>query len=276
MKRLSVIGVLLCVFVFGAFAIGSGSDDSTRDSVSISEDGDEEKSSDSSVEDGKKEDGKKEDADGDDKKSDDIKYEITDTSFEHYTNSIGSEEYYGFVEISNTGDNDIYMDSCTFDLEDNDGHLLQSEDFISSCPEVISPGEKGYFYNGLGSSSIDKSVSMDNGVKLVPQMKLTKATGKPHSFPVSDISVKEDGMGYVKVTGRVENDTEEDASLVTVYMIFYDADGKAIAITNTTVTDITAGGKSSFDTSLMFATDSLKFDNIADTVVIAEDMYMQF
>ena len=262
MKKRSLVGVLACMLVFGVFALGSGEDNSSRDSVSISADGEVSSNEESS---------EKGTAD-----SEEISYEISDTSFEYYTNSIGKTEYYGYVEITNTGSNDIYMDDCTFDIEDNDGHLLQSDSFISSCPEVISPGEKGYFFNGIGSSYLDDSVSMDNGINLTPQIKLTKATGKPHAYPVSDLDIKEDGYGYVKVTGRVENDTEETASYVSLYFVFYDADGKAIAITSSSVTDIPAGGKGSFDTSAMFANENLSVDNIADTVVIAEDTYMQF
>ncbi len=262
MKKRSLAGILACILVFGAFALGSGSDSSSRDSVTISEEGEvsnnDEESSDASA-----------------AESDEISYEISDTSFEYYTNSIGSVNYFGYVEITNTGDNDIYMEKCTFDLEDNDGHLLQSDDFISHAPEVIAPGEKGYFFNGLGSDVIDEGVSLDNGIQLTPQIKLSKATGKPHSYPVSDMDIKEDGLGYVKVTGRVENDTEEDASIISLCFIFYDENGKAIALSNSSVSDVAAGGKGSFDASTMFANDNLNINNIAETVVIAEDYYIQ-
>lgn len=261
-KRKTMAVVALCA-VFMAFALGSGSDGSTRDSVKIDSNGSTEAGSSSAKE-------------SNSEAKAEIKYEITDTSFEYYTNSIGNVEYYGFVEITNTGNCDIYLDNCTFDLEDNDGHLLQSDSYISSCPNVISPGEKGYFYNSIGSTYIDKGVSFDNGVKLVPQIKLTQAKGKPTSYPVSDVTVRAGDYGDVKVTGRVENTSDKDISYLYVNIIFYDANGKVIAISGTSITDIGAGMKGSFDASTMYGNDNLKLENIANTEVIAEDMYLQF
>ena len=260
-KRKSMAVMALCM-VFMAFALGSGSGESTRESVKIDSNGSAEVSS----------SGKESSTET----KAEVKYEITDTNFEYYTNSIGSVEYYGYVELTNTGNCDIYLEKCTFDLEDNDGHLLQSDSYISSCPNVISPGEKGYFYNSIGSTSIDKDVSFDNGVKLVPQMKLSQAKGKPESYPVSDVAVRAGDYGDVKVTGRVENTSDKDISYLYVNIIFYDANGKVIAIDGTSITDIGAGMKGSFDTSTMFGNENLKLENIAETKVIAEGMYMQW
>jgi len=277
-KKSKVLGLLLCTALFGVFALGSGSSgESTRDSVSIESDSNKVSESETgTTETESKESTEVTQSETTNNSSDKVEYEISDTSFEYYTNSIGSIEYYGYVEILNTGNCDIYLDNCTFDIEDNDGHLLQSDSYVSHCPEVISPGEKGYFYNGLGSNLIDSGVSFDNGVKLVPQMKLTKATGKPVSYPVSDISVREGDWGDIKITGRVENNTEQDIDYIYINILFYNSEGKLIAITGTSLTDVGAGNKGSFDTSTAFANENLKLQDIADTVVIAEAMYMQW
>ncbi len=37
-----------------------------------------------------------------------------------------------------------------------------------------------------------------------------------------------------------------------------------------------SGGKGSFDTSMMFANENLKYEDVAETKVIAEEMYFQF
>ena len=272
-KKLKGIIVMLGMVLFAAFALGSGKTESTTDSVTVEPDN----NSDDVTTDSEDTNLNTEATTNvEEKETGDIQYDISDTSFEYYTNSIGSVEYYGYVEITNTGDCDIYLKDCVFDLEDNDGHLLQSDDFISHCPEVISPGEKGYFYNGLGANLIDDGVSFDNGVNLVPQLKLTKATGRPASYTVSDVSVTEGNYGDVKITGRVENNTDEDLSYIYINIIFYDADGKVIAITGTSLTDIAAENKASFDTSTTYANDNLKLENIAETKVIAEETYYQY
>lgn len=264
MRKGKVIAVLLAASVFMAFALGSGSSSSsTHDSVKVEPNGSSETTATT--------------ADANNETTADIEYEISDTNFEYYTNSIGVIEYYGYVEITNTGSCDIYMKDCVFDLEDNNGHLLQSDSFISHCPEVISPGEKGYFFNGIGSSSLDESISLDNGVNLVPQISLKKASGKPHSYPVSDVDFRAGDYGDVKVTGRVENDTDEAKSYLSVYTIFRDGNGKVIAIDTTTVmSEVGPGNKGSFDSSTMFGNENLKLENIKDVEVICEDDNYQF
>lgn len=270
MKRfIKGIGLALCLTSFSIFALGSGSDsNSSTEKIEVDANGSADSTNDSSSSTSASTTTTTE------KKE--MSYEISDTSFEYYTNSIGTVEYYGIVEITNTGDTCIYMDNCTFDLEDNEGHLLQSESFISKAPDIIAPGEKGYFYNGLGSNTVKDGVSFDNGVKLVPQLKLTEAKGEPKDFPVSDVTVSEGNYGYINVMGRVENDTDEEIGYLYINIIFYGADGKVIAIDGTSITEVAAGNKGSFDTTCYFSNNNLKFSDIAETKIYARDDYYQW
>ena len=202
-------------------------------------------------------------------------YENTDTKFVYYTNSIGSVEYYGIVEITNTGSTNIYLKDCTFDLEDNDGHLLQSTSFISNCPDIIAPGEKGYFYNSIGATTLDKDVSIDNGINLVPQFKLEEGKGDIVDYEVSDTALRQDNFGNPKVTGRITNTSDEDIGLIYVQIIFRDAAGKVLAIQGTNVSDISAGSTASFEASTMFR-DDFNSDDIADYEVVARKSHYQF
>lgn len=203
-------------------------------------------------------------------------YEEKLISFNYYKNSIGSVEYYGIVEITNTGKTDLYLADCTFDLEDNNGHLLQSDSFVSSCRNVIGPGEKGYFYNGLGGNLMDDGVDISNGVKLVPDCTVKEAKGRPHTYQVVDTDFKKGSYGYPTITGRVVNDTNEDVSYMYINFIFYDKSGKILGITGTSVTDIKAGKKGSFDCSLMYCDDAVTFENVAKYEIVAEDSYYQW
>ncbi len=205
-----------------------------------------------------------------------VSYDEKVIFFDYYTNSIGNVEYYGIVEINNTGKNDIYLSGCTFDIEDNNGHLLQSDDWISTCRDVIGPGEKGYFYNDLGSSQFSDGVNTSNGVNLVPTCSIKAATGKPHSYEVIDTDLKEGTWGYPSITGRVVNDTNKDISYIFINFIFYDKSGKIIGIDGTSIMDIPAGKKGSFDSTIMFGHDDLTLKNIANYEIIAEDDYYQW
>ena len=205
-----------------------------------------------------------------------MSYEITDMNFNYYTNSIGTIEYYGFVEIQNTGSTNIYLKDCTFDLEDDNGHLLQSDSFISSCPDIIAPGEKGYFYNGIGGCTIDETVSFDNGIKLVPQYKLESTNSEIIDYDVSDTDMRIDDYGNIKITGRITNNTDEDDSMVYVQFILYDENEKVLAISGTNVMDLTVGATMSFEGSTMFADNSISMDNVKSYTVIARKNFYQF
>lgn len=264
-----LIPIAIIIFVVIGIGVAGSKKKSVTDSVAVETDvNDSEPDAET--------DGIKVDAD-ETKESGSMSYEVTDTSFHYYQNSIGTYEYYGIVEITNTGTCDIYLKDCTFDLEDNDGHLLQSDDMmVSSCPDVIKPGEKGYFYNNLGATTIDESVSFDNGIKLVPNFKLEEARGDFVLYDVSDTEMREDDYGKVKVTGRVTNNTDEDDSMCYVEFIFRDANGKALFIFGTNVMGLDAGTTKSFDASALFSDDSISMEDIASYDVVAAKMYYQF
>lgn len=204
-----------------------------------------------------------------------VSYNITDTQFYTFTNSIGEMEYLFIMEVENNGDCDIYLKNCVMNLEDNDGHLLQAGDSASSCPNVIKPGEKGYFYNGLISLLLDDGIDTSNGINCVPDYEIVKATKEAITYEVSDLSLLED-MGAAKIVGRLTNTTSKDDSGVYVNVIFYDNTGKVIGITGTNVYDVKSGETKSFDCSAMFMAGDTSYSDIADYEVIAQKDYYQW
>lgn len=279
---------LLCVVpamsLFAFMAIASGSQPTERGEVTVSssKESSNESSSDNSAEDSKTDDSASDSSDSstadESSKNEEEKpeYEVTSTNFNYYTNSIGRVEYYGIVEIENTGNCDIYLNDCVFDLEDNDGHLLQSDDFIYKCPDIIAPGEKGYFYNSFGSSYIDSSVSTDNGVVLKPQFSLKKSTNPIIDYEITDTDMRPGDYMGLKFTGRVTNNTDEDLSSLEVYVVCYNSANEVILITSTYVSDLAAGMTRSFDTSTMFDDSSVNYDDIATYNVIARKSSYQW
>ena len=203
-------------------------------------------------------------------------YKVTNQSFNYYKNSIGDYEYHGIIEITNTGKSNLYLGECKFNLEDNGGHLLQVDTFISTCPDIIAPGEKGYFYNGLGSTTIDEGVSLANGIKLVPEMEVKVADDPIVDYEVSDTSMKKGSIGEMKIVGRVENKTSEEDSLLYIEAILYDAKGKVLAITGTNITDLKPNSKTGFEISTGFIDDTVKPEQIKSFKVIARKASIQF
>lgn len=203
-------------------------------------------------------------------------YEVTDTVFHYYTNSIGSREYSGIIEITNTGTTNIYLKDCIFDLEDDNGHLLQSYDFISSCPDIIAPGEKGYFYNGITSTMIDDSVSLENGINFVPKYEVVEARGDIVDYEITDTEMREDDFGFTKITGRITNNAEEDDGLVYIQFVFKDSNDKIMFIFGHNVTGLDAGSTQSFEATNSFGDETIDQNEIATYEVIARKGYYQW
>lgn len=69
-------------------------------------------------------------------------YEVTYTNAKVWTNSLGTPWVQTIVEITNTGDTDLYLSSGAYDLEDSSGALVTARTMVSAYPNVIVPGEK--------------------------------------------------------------------------------------------------------------------------------------
>lgn len=201
-------------------------------------------------------------------------YEVVNVKLEVETGAL-STRFYGYVEILNTGDQNLYLADCTFDLEDNDGHLLQTEKYLSSCPDVIAPGETGFFYNNMGSN-IDDGVSLDNGVNLVPQITMRIATAGPVDYEVSDVSLRDDGRNRPVITGRVTNTSVQDDSLFYIQVLYYDGEENLLGISGTTIMDFTVGKTESFEISALSLPDSVTCDAVVDYQVIARATHYQY
>lgn len=70
--------------------------------------------------------------------------------------------------------------------------------------------------------------------------------------------------------------TEIEQYTVQINYLLYDANGKVMAITGTSVTDLKAGSTTSFECSCMFADDNATIDSIKDYKVIAQTSYFQW
>lgn len=204
----------------------------------------------------------------------DVSYKISDIHFDQYETVTGERMYYGIVEITNDGTENLLLRECTFDLEDDNGHLLQSNSLISSCPDIIAPGEKGYFYNGL-DRKINENLSLENGINLNPEEEVVKCAVAPVDYEISDLSIVNDTLGPT-ISGRVKNTTDKAASIVSIHALFYDENGKVIAIADTSITDLKAGKQKSFSIVGLTLPESVAQGNYSEYKVIARQSYYQY
>lgn len=190
-----------------------------------------------------------------------------------WTNSIGSTWEQTIVEITNTGSVPLYLGDVSYDLEDESGSLLASESMVSVYPTVLDVGEKGYLYN---ETTFDGD-PVDN-VNIIPHIKAEAAKIENVRYPVTDVKISDDNYGRIKVIGRIENNTSEDASMPEIAIVLYNADGEPIGLIFTYVMDgVPAGEKVGFEATEFSLPDFVKADAVADYAVFAyPGMQFQF
>jgi hypothetical protein len=206
-----------------------------------------------------------------------VEYEISDKEvFYKYDDDLCDGYYQAFVEITNTGNVPLYLGDATFDLEDSNGSLIATDDDVSTAPDFIYPGEKGYYYNQFGTP-VNMNKDKFNSLCFVPHINVVKATNTlSHDYKIYDLSLGSDSVFNVPaVVGRFKNDTSENLRNIYLDVLFYDGDRKIIGISGTNLYDIATGQEKSFSVSSIFAGIQAG-KRISNFKVYARGTYYQF
>lgn len=200
-------------------------------------------------------------------------YEITYSNFTTFTDSIGTVWGQVIIEITNTGSNDLYLRSGSYDIKDNNNSLVATESLVSVYPDVLQPGEKGYLYD---ENTFD-DLSTDEAYSVTPHLSIDNATIPCVRYDVFDTTLKEDDWGDLSLIGQVTNTSDEEGSLVYVVAILYDDNNAPIGILYTILTDdLPAGETVGFEATALSLPPSVSADTVADTVIYAFPTQMQF
>lgn len=209
-----------------------------------------------------------------------LSYEIVDSGIEWWNNSIGNKDTFAFIAIKNTDSKYIYLDGCNFEYEDDDGHYLDNESLVNSEPNVIAPGEVGYYYvGGFTGGSLGNGVNTLNGVNLVAQFSLKPSTENIDTYEVFDDSLSfENDFGQIEpvIKGRIKNNTNEDDNIVYVVAVLKNKQGNVLWISGTNITDLYAGATIGFSVSMWFMSPYIKNDDIASYDIIAKPPHYQW
>lgn len=200
-------------------------------------------------------------------------YEITYTSFKLYSDSIGSVWGQSIIEITNTGSEDLYLSSGSYDIKDESGSLVASKDLISAFPDVLQPGEKGYMYD---ETTFD-DLSLDGTYTITPHVSVEEASIDCVRYDVFDTSIKNDEYSGVAVMGQVTNTTDEEGSMVYVVTVLYDDAETPLGVLYTILSnDIPAGETMGFEMTGFSLPPEVTADAVANYTVYAYPMQMQF
>lgn len=299
-KQFIIAGVITVVYLFMMIAAGSGSSKpqsenkgAAAEETAVEETADTEKQDDpaeaekkeETEESGEEEAAEKEEAAGDSDAAAENKEEtlpensVQGASWETgegkvlvSEDSIGSVWAQIAVPVENTGSVNLYLGSGTMDLEDADGHLVESLSMVSVYPQVLKPGETSWYFE---ESTLDEKPSSD--LKVVPHVDVEEATVDCIRYETSDVTISDEEFGGIKVTGRVENTTDEDGSMVEVVVFLYNENGDFIGNIYTYLDgDLAAGDKIGFSASSFADVADLTAADVADYKVYAYPTQFQF
>jgi hypothetical protein len=173
-------------------------------------------------------------------------FTVTDVSLRYHKDEYGIN-ICCLVEITNTGDHNLRLSQCSFDLNDNDGHLIGSlnEYYASKGPKVIKSGEKGYFAASNYYSRDEDSFNSDNGINIHANIKISRTGDEPVSFEVSDASYR--GSEPICL-GRVTNTSGKDSESTMILVVYRNEAGRVINVNDGWIDNLKAGETKSFET----------------------------
>lgn len=198
-------------------------------------------------------------------------YKITFSSVNTY-NSVGTIWAQVIVEIENTGSYDLFLKTGTCDLEDSEGNLVASKD-ISAYPQIIAPGEKGYYFDEYMIESLTEPTEL----KIIPRPQIVKSTTAHITYSVTDISITDFAYNRINVMGRVENTSDSTGSMVYVAITLFNEASEPIGLAYTVLTnDLTPDQKVGFETPRLSLPDGITSDSIASYTAVAYPYQFQF
>lgn len=177
-----------------------------------------------------------------------------------YINALNDPEAVYVAEIKNTGTTTVKLSDISIDLEDSDGKILTTTDYVSAFPNVINPGESAYICESL--LSYDTTVTnLDTIGKALVHYTLEESnTVEPLNVEITETQLTLE-YSRPKIVGRIENMTEEAMSNIYIACPIYSANGELLTVTFTIVDSLNAHEKKGFDQTDLYGNPGSDYTN---------------
>lgn len=181
------------------------------------------------------------------------KVEVVSENLLKYTSYNSGYATY-LAEIKNTGTTSVYIHNVSVDVEDMNGSLLKSEEFISAHPNVIAPGESAYICSNV-ITSLDE-VNLDNVGKAILHYDADEtSTAEKLNVELSEVSIKANSYGGYAVMGRATNTGTEDLEYFYIGGDIRDGNGVLQNYVYTSIDSLKAGETKGFEASILWGPD---------------------
>lgn len=195
-------------------------------------------------------------------------FKVTDQRLNLYRNR--AEEFWGQViaAVQNTGDAPIYLQNCTFRITDTEGKPLASDTTVSAYPQIVAPGETGYYYT---ETYLETEVAEGLTLEFTPQVSVSAQQAVTYTVENPDLQDSRYGGMELRVT--LSNSTAQDTRHYCVAVLLFDAEGKLLGqFYDVPSVKVPAGGSAVLELSSYMLPDTVTKAEIADYRILAYEL----
>ncbi|MBR5231505.1 MAG: hypothetical protein IKW00_04585 [Clostridia bacterium] len=143
-----------------------------------------------------------------------------------------------FIQMKNTGDAPVGLDSAKIKLLDASGNVLEETTAYGMYPSTLQPGEVGYIYEYFYSIEADKATALSSYTVEFEAEDSWLDELKPVEHTAKYEAVERWGEKYPTVFYTVTNNTAETLWDVELISVIRAADGKILAMLNDTMYNV--------------------------------------
>lgn len=197
-----------------------------------------------------------------------IAYETVDQRLNPYRNMVGEAWAQVISAVRNTGETPLLLESSPFQVRSKDGTAVASDSRVSAYPQVIAPGETGYYYveTYLETEDLD-------GLTLEFTPKVSEAAGEQLFFSTTETSLRDSRYGGMELVGMIRNSTQADAKHYCIAVLLFDAEGRLAGQFSDVPSEVLkASATQHFELSSFMLPDTLKAADVAEYSVLAYEL----
>ena len=201
-------------------------------------------------------------------------YQQSDYILNCYERNDGVTACDAMLEITNVGDVPIWLnDEAHLDIYNESGSVIASctKGNIDLIPEVIEPGERGYYVTRKGielPGGYFAGHAYELGGEIYPAM----AEKDVHGYPLEIVSVNDDS-GKPSALGYVTNNTDHDYPNIQLYIVYYSNDDRPVAAAHDYIGKLAPGSRQPFSLGGKLTFDSASIAEVSNYIAYAREAY---
>lgn len=187
---------------------------------------------------------------------------------EPYWNLSGELWAQVIVEVANTGTTPLRLENAPYRISDAEGKIVASDKAISAYPQVIAPGETGYYYVETYLDTLSQE-----GLTLDFTPAAAPCQTQPARFAAEETTLSDSRYGGLELVGTLRNETEADAVRYCVAALLFDSENELIGLfSDLPEQTIPAGGTQHVELASYMLPDTLKAADVARCEVLAYEL----